>query len=110
MTSEQLAELIIVVWGAGLALALDWIPGLRERWDQLTANQKRLWMAVFIVGFGVLYFVGGCYGLLGLIGLVGVTCDLVGAWVVVQAILLAAGVNQGVHQFTNRRKIKANIA
>jgi hypothetical protein len=45
-SNVQVAQILIAF---GLALALDWIPGLKTWWDKIDETRKRLYMAITLI-------------------------------------------------------------
>lgn len=95
MSSEQLA----IVSGAVLSLAFSYIPGLRNWFDNLEGDYKRLFMlgALLLSAAGVFGF--ACLGRYG-----GVACNIDGVWALVEAFVLAAIANQTAYQLTPKGK------
>lgn len=91
-----LSENLLYLAGALLAIAMDWVPVLRDRYDQLTPGQKRFWMAVFLVVAAITIFSAECAGLTTN----GLTCDTSGAMSLVVPLLVAVAINQGIHQIS----------
>jgi hypothetical protein len=91
MTSEFLA----LVSGAALSLAFSYIPGLRNWFDALEGDHKRLVMlgVTFLSALGI-------FGLACIGRYEGVSCDVDGLWQLLELFVLAAIANQGAYQLT----------
>lgn len=89
MSVEKLSMLA----GALLSLLFAYVPGLSGWFDKLDSVYKRLIMAasLLIVAFGV--FGLSCAGLLDL-----ASCDKLGAFDVLNMVILAMVANQGAYQ------------
>lgn len=80
---------------AGLvAILFDWFPGLAAWFASLSELKKRQVMAGLLLGIVLAIYAGIC----GQIFTAAYTCDKVGFAALVQVFLIAAGINQGVHQ------------
>jgi hypothetical protein len=95
MTPEQLAALAGVI----LSLAFSYVPGLKDWFEKLDGNYKRLIMlgvmaAVVLVIFGL-----SCTRLLSTF-----QCSWLGAWDMLYLLILAAVANQTAYSLTPRAR------
>lgn len=85
------AQLISAIVGAGLSLALSYIPGLAGEWEKLPSDQKRAFMGFLILVTAAGAYLGVAYGLV----------DGPADWrLYVEAALSALVANQGMYQIT----------
>lgn len=90
VTPEFLAFLL-----AGLAaIVFDWFPGLAAWFDGLSVLKKKQLMAAVLALIVASMYGLGCAGVLTLACTKQQIVDLVPVW------LIAAGINQGIHQLT----------
>lgn len=92
MDAEQLATLIGAGGGMLIAVALAYIPGLKQWWDARTGTERRAILAASYVVVGAGLFLPGCTG-----GPVVVSCDASSVWPVLIAIGSAAIGSQTVY-------------
>jgi len=85
-------ELISVLAGIIISLALEFIPGLEGWYAKFSPQQKRLVMLGALV-----LVVGGAFGLSCANLLAVFVCSTVGAWGAVVAFVAALVANQSVH-------------
>lgn len=89
------SELLIVIAGVVLSLAFSYIPGLKDWFDSLFGNEKRLIMlGVLLLSAGGVYALA-CFGKYDL-----VTCDMSGAWNLLEYFIKAAIANQTAYQLS----------
>ena len=89
------SELLIVIAGVVLSLAFSYIPGLRDWFDPLWPNQKRFVMlGVLLISAGGVFALA-CFGKYDL-----VTCDMSGAWNLLEYFVAAAIANQTAYQLS----------
>jgi len=87
--------------GAILSLIFSYVPGLNNKFDELSAEYKRLVMlGLVILTAGAIYGLG-CAGVSEDLGLA-ITCDKIGLLGLIKAILAAAVANQGTYGLTRR--------
>jgi len=86
MTPEQLVTVILGSVGVALQIAFMYLPKFKD-WYQ-NHPQKGLVALAFNVGFGAVYFAFACVPFLADLLKIGLTCDVSGAWVFVQAVFL----------------------
>lgn len=55
------AAAVQLILSVVIAIALDWLPGFKTWWHPLEENQKRMYMAAFLLTSMILVAVGGCY-------------------------------------------------
>ena len=98
MTAEQL----IAIAGAILSLAFSYIPGLKNRYEPLSDEMKRLVMLGLLV-----LVVAGVFGLacsrFGAYVGIAVACDEPGLVALVWALVLAIMANQSTYLITPKR-------
>jgi len=89
------SELLIVIAGVVLSLLFSYIPGLKDWYDPLAPNAKRVIMlgALVLSAGGV--FALACFGKYDL-----VACDAAGAWNLLEYFVLAAIANQTAYQLS----------
>jgi hypothetical protein len=96
------AEQLTVIAGAILSLAFSYIPGLKSRYEPLSAEMKRLVMLGLL-----LLVVTGVFGLacsrFGAYLGITVACDEPGLVGLVWSLVLAVMANQSTHLITPRR-------
>ena len=92
--SEQVVSLAA---GILLSLIFSYFPGVKEWFNGLSGDYKRLIMlgSLLLVSLGI--FGLGCLGRYE-----GVTCDVDGLWQVGEVFLLAAIANQSTYTLTNK--------
>lgn len=88
-------EFISMAAGVLISLAFSYVPGLKDKFQALTPDYKRLAMllALLIVSLGSLGV--ACLGRYD-----GLTCDNDGLWRVIEVFILAAIANQTAYQLT----------
>lgn len=84
-------ELLAVLVGAALSLAFNYIPGLRDKYDQLDPILKADLMAGLTILSAIVVFGLSCGGFLTVVGL---TCDKAGITQAVWTVILALMANQ----------------
>ena len=90
------AVTLVTIIAALLSLALDYVPGLRAKWDGLGVAAKRQWSAVFAV-----VIVGGVFGLTcANVVTSNLVCTTTGAWDAISNIIYVFVVGQAVHAGT----------
>lgn len=88
---------ISAIAAALLSLGMEYIPGIAPRYAALTETQKKLTMLILLVVTSGALFGLSCADVLGY-----VECTAQGGYELVGQILVALGVNQGVHKLTKR--------
>lgn len=91
MTNEQT---LAAVAGVVLSLLFSYVPGLRDKFDELEGTYKRLIMLALLALVSIGIFVLGCAGVVQ-----GVTCSQDGGWQLVQLFIAAAITNQTAYSF-----------
>jgi hypothetical protein len=91
MSQEQIS----MIMGVLISLGFSYIPGLKDWFNKLNGNEKRVIMLVLLLviplaGFGLSCFGRGEY----------YTCNQDGLWLVLESFILAAIANQGAYQLT----------
>ncbi len=89
MTAEQLAGAA----GVALSLAFAYIPGVREKYDQLYPTQKALVMGIAIIGAAIIALAASCAEL----AQIGISCDQRGAWDLIGLVIQALVANQATY-------------
>ncbi len=97
MTPEQIAAIAGVV----LSLAFSYVPGLKDWFDRLSGDYKRLVMLGLMFGVVAVIFGLSCAGLLATFA-----CTWLGAWDAFWLLILAAIGNQTAYSLTPRARIK----
>jgi len=92
-------ESLTIIFAGLLALAFDWFPRLSTWYDTLSPLKKVQLMIACLIGVTGAVFAGSCYGLFD----TGLACSKETLPVLLEYILIAAGVNQGVHSLTKPR-------
>ena len=89
------AELLAGIGGVVFSLLFSYFPGLSGWYDPLVESKKKLIMlgVLFVTALGV--FGLACVGKYNL-----VTCDVAGAWLLVEYFILAAIANQATHRLS----------
>ena len=93
------AELLASIAGIVFSLAFSYVPGLKDKFEQLDSGYKQLSM------LGVLLLVAlGTFGLscAGLVD-VGITCDKAGAMGLVSVFISALIANQATYMITPKK-------
>jgi len=88
MTPEELVTVILAIVGVGIQLAVMYIPGFNQWFDNLP--NKGLAMLAFDFAAGVLYFAAGCVPALAEWLKVLLSCDVAGAFTMINAFFLIA--------------------
>lgn len=88
MTPEQLA----LIAGAVLSLLFSYIPGLKNWFEGLSPEYKRLFMAGVLLVAALALFGGSCLNLWGYF-----VCSWLGLWEAVKLWLLAVAANQTIY-------------
>ena len=88
MTPEQFANVILAAVGIVLQLAFTYLPGFSD-WFQ-THPQKGLIALGFDVAFGAIYFALGCVPAIAALVGISLTCDVQGAYTLLQAVFVIA--------------------
>lgn len=95
------ADTLSMFAGAILSLVFSYVPGLKDRFDGLYAEYKRLAMLLLVIAFAAAAYGLACSGLASDFGL-SVTCDRPGLVSLARAVILAAVANQGTYSLTKR--------
>ena len=89
------SELLIVITGVVLSLAFSYVPKLKDWFDPLVPNSKRLIMlGVLLLSAGGVFALA-CFGKYDL-----VTCDASGAWNLLEYFVAATIANQAAYQLS----------
>jgi hypothetical protein len=99
---------LAVIAGAVISLVFSYVPALRERFDGLQPNQKRLAMLGVILVVSVAIFGLSCAGVIdailgplaGELGVTAVACNRDGALALLNAFIYAAMANQTTYSLT----------
>lgn len=94
MTAKQLT----VMASAAISLICSYIPGVKDWYEALTGDYKRMLMGAAIVLVAAGAFGLSCAGILS-----DVTCSQNGAVELVTLVLLALSANQGMYLLTGTR-------
>lgn len=86
-------DFLAYVLAGVVALAADWLPGVRPWFERLGESQKRGVMAGVLAGVVLMIYGGVCAGVFS----AGVACDRAGLAALLQVYLVSIGINQGVH-------------
>lgn len=89
---NTLPNMIATVGGALITLVLAYLPGLKERWEQLDGTQKRMALGVCYLAVSAGLYLPSCFG-----GPQVVACDTSSIWDVVMAFILALVAGQGMY-------------
>lgn len=89
-------DLLMVVFGALLAVLFDWAPGLQPWYDSLSELKKKQVMGVALLAIAGVFYGGSCYGLFS----TALTCDKQGIADLVQMVFFITVSNQGIHALT----------
>lgn len=92
-------ELYVLLAGV-LAGVLEYFPVVRERFEQLTAWQKRVVVVALLLLIVVVMRLADCEGGFGQCGV-----DLAGLVDMAAALLLGVGVNQGAYKLIKRESL-----
>lgn len=95
-TATFTPEILVATSAAVLAWLFDWFPGLAKWFDKFAAGQKRGFMAAMILIVAIIAFVINCDGV--------IACIWANGWDLTYLVLLAIGINQGVHLLTKPAK------
>ena len=87
------AELLSAIVGIGLSLAMSYVPGLKNVWEELQSDYKRAIMGALIIVAGLAVWQGGCQGLWE-----GAQCE--GWQDMARAIVAALWSNQAIYKIT----------
>lgn len=99
MTPEALSGLA----GMLLAVALEYIPGLADKWAALDATRKRAYVLLMTIGIAALSYVFACVDFLtGLLPPGWVECSQAGWQRIVLTLLAAIVASQGTHMLTKK--------
>lgn len=90
-------EILGAIAAGILSLAVAYVPGLKDRFDQLDAAGKARWMAALLVVVTFGAFGLACANLLVLFGLE-VACSAEGGVALLRILIAALVVNQAVFQ------------
>lgn len=88
--------LLASIAGVLLSLIMSYVPGLKDWYDGLTAQSKQLVMLGLLLLVSVGVFLLSC----GALVQYGVTCDVAGAWGLIQVFIAAMIANQGTYSIT----------
>lgn len=98
---QMSVELLVMIAGSLLSLAVRYVPQLRERYDRLDAEGKARVMAVALVLVTLGVFGLACANLLVLFGLE-VACTAASAVQLIQLLFLALMANQSTYMIAVR--------
>jgi hypothetical protein len=91
-----------VIFSSLMAILLEWIPGLAEKWAGLTPGKRAMLNALGVALISIISVVGGCYWW-------GETCPEGGVWPLIANILLTFLVSFGGNQLVYARLAKREI-
>jgi hypothetical protein len=94
------AEELCAAAGVALSLGFSYVPGLNERFAQLSPTHKRLAMLAMLALLTAGVFALSCLEVP--LGLAEITCDQAGAWGLLRALALAAIANQSAYALSPR--------
>ena len=103
MSPEQLSTVILGLVGVILQLIFKYVPKVKD-WYEAQSN-KGLIMLAFVAATSAIYFGLGCTSLAAMLG-IQITCDIAGAFAMLQALFSIASTQQLTYLFT-RRTVKA---
>lgn len=89
----NIAEFLTLIVSALLSLAFAYVPLLRDKFDLLLPEYKRLIMLALLLVIAAASYAAACAGFAPDFG-IPVTCDRVGVVELVKALLIAIGANQ----------------
>lgn len=95
------AEVLSGAAGVVLSLALSYFPGLKQKWEQIAGDYKRLVMLALSALVALASYGLACSALSAELG-IPVTCDQAGAVGLFRAFLAAAIANQAAYSLTPR--------
>lgn len=93
------AELLAGIVGVALSLAFAYIPGLKDKFNALSGDYKRLVMGLLLAVSALLIGGGQCGGIID----VGVACNSAGWQAIGSALLVALIANQSAYTFAGDR-------
>jgi ABC-type multidrug transport system permease subunit len=93
------ADELALIAGTVLSLTFSYLPGLRDRFDQLQAETKRLVMLAMVIVVASVIYGLSCLSIGAEFG-IGLTCDRAGLVGLLRAIILSAVANQGTYGLT----------
>ena len=85
-------ELLVAIFAALLAVVADWFPPIANWYGKLNASKKKQVMILALVLIALFVYGGSCLNVF-----TGIECSKDGLSALIYAVLLAAGINQGVH-------------
>lgn len=94
-------ETLVAVAAGILSLAVAYVPGLKERYDQLDPAGKARWMAVLLIAVSLGAFGLACANLLILFGLE-IACTAEGGVALLRILIAALVANQAVYTLAVR--------
>jgi len=86
-------EVISSIAGIVVSLMFEYVPGLREKYNELSDNYQKLIMLVVLLSVVLGAFVLSCAGLSSYY-----ECSTAGLWDVVRAFIAALIANQSTHR------------
>ncbi len=89
-------DFLLIIFAALLAVVFDWFPGLSPWYAGLSELKKKQVMIGLLLVVAAVVYGGTCYGVFAS----NVACSRIGISSLVTTVLIAAGVNQGVHLLT----------
>jgi hypothetical protein len=89
---EELSVRISVIGGIAITLALAYLPGLDEKWEDLDGTRKRLVLGLLYLAVSAGLFIPSCFG-----GPQVVECSVNSIWDVVMAFFLALISSQSMY-------------
>jgi len=89
-------EFLVMAFGVLLSLAVSYVPRLKEAYDGLDGNAKRLVMLVGVIVIGATVVGLNCAGV-SFTGVPAVECSQAGWQAVIEAVILAAIANQAAY-------------
>ena len=91
MSTEQISLIV----GVLLSLVFSYVPGIKDEFNKLVPNQKRVVMLVLLMIVPLGAFGLSCAGRGDFY-----VCDYDGLWAVLESFILAAIANQGAYALT----------
>src|SRR5512135_1118343 len=96
----ELSQIVLGIVGAILSLVFSYLPAAKNWYD--VQDNKGLLMLGFCVVVGGGYFALGCWPFAAMLLKIAVSCDVPGAFALIQAIIAIAVGNQLAFLFTRK--------
>jgi hypothetical protein len=87
-------ELLLMLVAGGLSLVFSYLPIVRQWFESLSPESKRLLNVGLVILFAVVIFAGDCFALF----ITNLECTVKGSFDLVYMIFLAITINQGMHK------------